>query len=339
MSSVSGTEPAPPLLSCVLPPSKDIHEYARIAEDLGYERVWVFDSPALYGDVWMAIGRIAAATERIGLATGVAVPRLRHVMTTASAIATVEEQAPGRLIAAFGTGFTASITLGQKPMKWAELALYVTQLRGLLRGEVVEVDGAACQMLQSPGFAPARPLETPLLLAPIGPKGFEISRQLGDGVILAGPPPGGRDPRWRYCALLTAGTVLAPGEDHTSERVREALGPLFVTGYHVAWEWNPDTVHDLPGGAAWRARIEERKAEERHLSVHEGHLVSLTERDRPLLDAAGPAILNVGWTGDPASIRARFDAASDSGVLEVAYEPAGPDIARELAAFASAAQR
>jgi 5,10-methylenetetrahydromethanopterin reductase len=326
------------MISCVLPPSRDVPEYARIAESLGYERLWLYDSPALYGDIWMALGRTAEATERIGLGTGVAVPRLRHVLTTASAIASVEELAPGRLVVALGTGFTASTAMGQKPMRWDDLAVYVTQLQGLLHGDVVEVDGTACQMIHSPGFAPARPIQTPLLLAPIGPKGFAVASRLGDGVMLASEPPDGRHPRWRYCAMLVSGTVLDPGEDHTSERVREALGPAFATGYHVTWEWSPEAVDAMPGGAAWRSRVEERPAAERHLAVHEGHLVSVTERDRPVLDAAGPALLAGGWTGDAQTVREHIERAGAQGVLEVAYRPAGPGIARELEAFAAAAR-
>ena len=75
---------------------------------MGYERVWVYDSPALYGDVWVALARVAESTDHIGLATGVAVGFLRHVMVTASAIATIEELAPGRLSFAVGTGFTGA---------------------------------------------------------------------------------------------------------------------------------------------------------------------------------------------------------------------------------------
>ena len=62
------------------------------------------------------------ATDHIGLATGVAVGFLRHVMVTASAIATIEELAPGRLTFAVGTGFTGARAMGQKAMKWADLA-------------------------------------------------------------------------------------------------------------------------------------------------------------------------------------------------------------------------
>ena len=74
--------------------------------------MWLFDSAALYEDVWIWLGRLAEHTE-IDLGTAVLVPNLRHVMTTASAIATVERMAPGRLACGFGTGATARWVLEQ----------------------------------------------------------------------------------------------------------------------------------------------------------------------------------------------------------------------------------
>jgi 5,10-methylenetetrahydromethanopterin reductase len=300
----------------------------------------VYDSPALYGDIWLALGRVAEATTTIGLATGVAVPSLRHVMVTASAIASIEELAPGRLIAAFGTGFTARRAMGRPPMRWADLATYVTQLRGLLAGEVVEVDGAACQMIHSPGFGPARPIDVPLLLAPLGPKGFAITTEIADGVVVAQLPAERLEERWKVRALLVTGTILEPGDDHTTDRVRAALGPAFATGYHAAWQWNPDAVDAMPGGREWRQRINgERTAAERHLAVHEGHLVAVTGRDSPTLDAAGPSLVNTGWTGDEAMFQRRLDEAASVGITEVIVTPAGPGIDLELERFAKARGR
>jgi 5,10-methylenetetrahydromethanopterin reductase len=94
----------------------------------------------------------------------------------------------------------------------------------------------------------------------------------------------------------------------------------------------------MPGGPEWLDRLgADRSPEERHLAVHEGHLVAVTDRDRPLLEAAGEHILGTGWTGDAASISDRFDAVGAQGISEVVYCPAGPDIDRELEAFAQAA--
>ena len=61
-------------LSAGLLPHRDAPRIAKIAEDLGYARLWVYDSPALYGDVWITLARAAEATQRIGLGTGVMVP-------------------------------------------------------------------------------------------------------------------------------------------------------------------------------------------------------------------------------------------------------------------------
>jgi 5,10-methylenetetrahydromethanopterin reductase len=260
-------------------------------------------------------------------------------MVTASAIAAVSELAPGRLAAGFGTGFTARQAMGRPPMRWADLVQYVRQLRGLLQGEVVNVEGASCQLIQSPGFGPQPPIEVPLLLAPIGPKGFAAAREVADGVVLVGEPSVPLEGQWAICAQLITGIVLEAGEGPHSDRVRSALGPAFVTGYPVVWQWNSEAVDQMPGGFDWVARLEgERVAGERHLAVHEGHLVEVTARDLPLLEAAGEAVLQVGWTGDASSFRTRLAHARASGVTEAIVTPAGPDISGELATFARAVQ-
>jgi 5,10-methylenetetrahydromethanopterin reductase len=323
-----------PRLACSFPPSKDLPELAQAAESLGYERVWIYDSPALYGDVWVAVARVAEATDAIGVATGVAVGFLRHVMVTASAIATIEELAPGRLTFAVGTGFTGARAMGRKAMKWSDLAEYFTQLRALLHGDAVEVDGARCRMIHSPGYAPRRPIDVPLLLAPMGPKGFGYARELADGVIVATPP--GTD-EWDPCALLCSGTVLEPGEGHTTSRVIETLAPSYATTVHARWEFAPELVPEIPGGRAWLAELEASYDEaDRPWAVHEGHMIAVSDRDRDIVAEAGPALLQTGWTGRADAVHSRAVEARAGGVTELVYGATGPDPVRELAAFAAA---
>ena len=81
--------------------------HVAIAEELGYERAWLYDSTAVYPDVWMVLSRCAEGTSRIGLGPGVLVPSLRHSMVNAAAIAEFVGQAPGRVAVAIGSGFTA----------------------------------------------------------------------------------------------------------------------------------------------------------------------------------------------------------------------------------------
>src|SRR3954449_4831442 len=128
-------------LSCAFATSMETPEHARIAESLGYERAWLYDSPALYPDVWVTLARAAAQTSTIGLGPGVLVPSLRHPMTTGAAIATLAALAPGRVAVAVGAGFTGRHVLGQRAMKWADVADYVRVVRALLRGEEVMWEG------------------------------------------------------------------------------------------------------------------------------------------------------------------------------------------------------
>lgn len=327
----------PPRLSCALPPSADVVAQARLAEELGYHRVWLFDAPALFGDVWVALARVADGTHAIGLGAGVLVPGLRHPVVTASAIASVEASAPGRLVVGIGTGGTGRFTVGLKPARWTEAVEYYRQVRALLDGQTVEVDGRPCRMMQLPGTGPQRPIDVPLWLAVAGPKGVAAAAELkAPGVIWTGLPTA--DGPWRETALLRFGTVLDPGEDHTDPRVVEAAGPGYAAmALHAAWQQDPATTDRVPGGAQWRARVEAEEPRERgHLIVHEGHLNRLTERDRPAVAAAGAGITAMGWTGDAATLRERFELAEAAGVTEVVYIPAGPDVERELGAFRAA---
>lgn len=333
-----------PALAVSLPPSRDAVRYAQAAEQLGYERVFVYDSPAFYGDLWITVGRIAEATS-IGVGAGVAVPSLRHPMVTASAIATVEDIACGRLVTVFGTGYTARRGMGQLPMRWADLARYISQVRQLLEGRIVEIDGRPCQMLHSEGWGPARPIGNEIWVAPSGPKGLATARDLQTaGVLLTSTSKDvlsqkldavGRPAR---AAMVVHGTVLRPGEDNTTERVIEAAGPLYATAaFHTTWDRSPEMLESMPGGPQWRDEMLRARPEaERHLAVHEGHLTLLTERDRVGLKAAGSAMLDYGWTGYPDSIASRVEDVVTAGVNCLVYAPAGPDIPAELAAFAAA---
>ena len=318
-------------VSCAFPPGPDVVEHAVLADSLGYERAWLYDSPALYPDVWVMLARVAERTDRIGLGPAVLVPSLRHVLTQATAIATLESLAPGRTVAAIGTGFTGRMALGQRPLPWREVESYVRDLRALLRGEQVTIDGCVMQMIPPAGFLPPPPITVPVLVAANGPKGLRVAKELGDGVMTIGSG----QPDFDWCAVLAFGTVLDDGETPASARALAAAGPALTVVYHGTYEMDPAAVDFLPGGAEWRAGIERVPAASRHVAVHEDHLVRVCERDAPLLD--GDALTSFTWTGPPAQLRERLDALEASGATEILYAPMGPDISRELRAFAAMA--
>ncbi len=322
-------------LSCGLPPGPDFADLTVLAEELGYDRVWIFDSSPLWEDPMVHLALAAQRTSRIGLATAVAIPGQRSLMTMASGIATIARLSQGRLRACFGSGFTSMVATGRKAMSLGPLFDYVGALRGLLAGETVRLEGGVQRMLHAPGLTEARPVAVPLWLSVFGPRGHARAAEVADGIIGAPHPT-------LPTATLVSGSVLDPGEDPCSPRVLEAVGPWRVMAWHGAWaRGGAGAVDALPGGRAWRAEVEAlASAEERHLLAFEGHATHLMKRDRPLLeqdDAGGAARGEI--TGSPEVVHEALGRLAQQGYAEVIYTPSGPDVARELRAFAAARSR
>jgi 5,10-methylenetetrahydromethanopterin reductase len=324
-------------ISCAFATSSDTPAHVELAESLGYRRAWLYDSPALYPDVWMILTRCAERTSRIGLGPGVLVPSLRHPMVNAAAIAELVDQAPDRVAVAVGSGFTGRFSLGKRPMPWRQVAEYVRCLKTLLAGETAEWDGARIRMMHSAGYGAARPITVPILIGADGPKGLAVAAELGDGVFSAIVPQSDAVKVAEWRALLSFGSVLDEGEELTSTRVVDALAPAAVVMYHAVYErGGAAAVDGLPGGPGWRAAVEAYPENERHLAIHEGHLVKANPRDEPYVADLIPMASAGALTGSAEQVAARVRGLAAAGVTEVAYQPAGSDIERELRAFASA---
>jgi len=325
-----------PVISCVFAPSLDTPAHIELAERLGYRRAWCYDSPAMYADPWMVLAVAAGRTAGIGLGPAALVPSLRHPVVTAAALATLAGLAPGRVSTAFGTGLTGRMLLGERPMRWADVEEYVRTVRALLRGEDASWNGSLVRLTQPAGFAAGLPADIAVLVAADGPRGRAVAAGLGDGVLTTRAPRAS-DGSGRQ-VLLAFGTVLGDGEDPGSPRAVAAAGPALAAAYHAIYESKgADGVDKLPGGREWREAVEAVDAPRRHLAVHQGHLVTLGQHDEALLARAAPLLAKWTMTGTKADIGARLRALASAGITEVAYQPMGPDIPRELTAFAQAA--
>lgn len=321
------------MLTCSfrLHPGPNIVEQARLAEDLGFERVWCPEVPAYGHDIWVALARVAEGTNRIGVGAAVLVPSYRHPLAQACAIATLEGLAPGRLWAGFGTGFTGRAGLGQKPLPLNYMRRHLLQVRGLLSGEPVEIGGAMAQLLAVDGFLPARPIRVPMLVAAQGEKGRRLAHDLADGLIsLSAPVPG-----FETCLVSVNGTVLEDGEDLSSPRVRAAAGPMVAAAYHATYARDPEAVLRLPNGDAWLAKVRELPQELRHLSVHRGHLLVIDSPQDELIDMN--IAKQVSFTGTRDELRARLEEFERQGATGIIFGTSGADVSREMRAFADVA--
>ena len=321
-------------VSCAFPTTLDTPEHVAVAEEIGYRRAWLYDTPQNSPDVWMSLALSAARTTRIGLGPGVLVPTLRHPMVNAAATATLAELAPGRVTVAFGTGFSGRRAMGYRGIGWSYMRGYIAAYLGLLRGETVEWEGARMRMLHPDGSAPPRPVDVPVLIAAQGPKGRGVAEEFGAGLFASRRLPDFASAFSRV-ALLAFGTVLDDGEDASSPRVRAAAGPGAALFWHSTYEFGgPDAVRALPGGPEWMRVVEREAPELRHLAVHRGHAVELNDADAAAWAAGGEGVAGMSACyGTPDRIRARLAELRESGLTEIVYQPGGPDIRAELERF------
>ncbi|PRX46670.1 5,10-methylenetetrahydromethanopterin reductase [Prauserella shujinwangii] len=321
-------------VSCAFPTALHSPDHIALAERLGYHRAWVYDTPQQSPDVWMTLALAAERTDRIGLGPGVLVPSLRHPMVNAAATATLAALAPGRVAVAFGTGFTGRRAMGYGAIRWSFMESYIRAYRALLRGETVEWEGALMRMLHPGGHAPDRPVDVPILVGALGPKGNRVARELGDGLFATLQPPDFMTEH-RWVAYLEWGTVLGENEDEDSEHARLAAGPGWALSFHGAYEFGgPEAVRALPGGEEWLEVVESAPPGRRHLAVHSGHCVELNAADEAAWRAGGNGTLrDVTLSGTPGDIRRRLDDYRSRGVTEIVFQPCGPDIAGELERF------
>jgi 5,10-methylenetetrahydromethanopterin reductase len=326
-------------VSCAFPTALDSPDNIAIAERLGYARAWVYDTPQQSPDVWMTLALAADRTERIGLGPGVLIPSLRHPMVNAAATATLAALAPGRTAVAFGTGFTGRRAMGYGAISWTYMDSYIRAYRGLLRGEVVEWEGAQMRMLHPDGHAPARPVDVPVLIGALGPKGNKVANELGDGLFVTLQPPEFAN-EYSWVPYLAWGTVLEDGEAPNSEHARAAAGPGWALAYHGTYEFGgPDAVRHIPAGAEWLDVVDRTPLEQRHLAVHAGHCIELNEADQAAWAAGGHTMLqDATITGTRDQVRRRLDDLASRGITEIVFQPCGPDTPGELERFLDAAR-
>ncbi|MEK8170665.1 LLM class flavin-dependent oxidoreductase [Streptomyces sp. M19] len=84
-------------------PARDVLPYARQAEDLGFEQLWVVEDLGWRGGIAQAAS-VLASTTNITVGIGILPAGARNVCFAAMELATLAQLHPGRLIAGVGHG-------------------------------------------------------------------------------------------------------------------------------------------------------------------------------------------------------------------------------------------
>jgi 5,10-methylenetetrahydromethanopterin reductase len=155
---------------------KEVAEWCRVSEDCGFERVGLVDSQSIYRELYVSCTAGLQASKSITIGPRVTNALTRHPTVTASAMATMAELAPGRVFAGIGTGDSALINIGMRPIKLKALGEFVSCLRALLRGERVLYQASELQLTWSKA-------DIPIYVSAHGPKTLEFSGQHADGIV------------------------------------------------------------------------------------------------------------------------------------------------------------
>ncbi len=171
---------------------------ARLADQAGYDAVWVGDSivakPRL--EPLTTLAYLAGITGRVRLGTAVLLPALRHPVVLAHQIANVDQISRGRLVLGLGVGWS----LPSAEREWAacgadhkrrarRLEEHVEIWRVLWRGEPVSHRGDDLELTEHTiGPLPWQAAGPPVLITAgnrgeMLPAQFDRFARLGDGII------------------------------------------------------------------------------------------------------------------------------------------------------------
>ena len=159
------------------------------AENEGYDSVWVGDSLLARprGEPLALLAAIAAATSRVQLGTAVMLPLLRHPVSLAHQLATVDRIARGRVIAGVGPGAELPGTHAElkavgvpSERRVSAMLTAIERCRRLWRNEEPGIE------LQPRPFTAGGP---PIWIGGTGPRMLRLTGELFDGWLPLSPTP------------------------------------------------------------------------------------------------------------------------------------------------------
>src|SRR5438132_13285129 len=112
-------------------PVETIVRQVQLAESLGFHTAWIADSHLVCRELYVTLTACALGTSRIRLGPGVTVPHTRHVSVTASAMVSLAELAPSRVVLGIGTGDSSAGTLGLAMEKVARVGTLESMAQAL----------------------------------------------------------------------------------------------------------------------------------------------------------------------------------------------------------------
>src|SRR5919107_1367396 len=162
------------------PPYRRLIELFQLAEELGFDYAWTYDSHVLWQESTPLLALAAQATERIRLGHMVTNPGTREPTVLASAYATLQDISDGRMVMGIGRGDSARRYIGQEPVPVGRFEQALRMIKPFMNGERVRWND---RELELAWVRPELP-EIEMHVAGYGPKALAVAGRVGDGVII-----------------------------------------------------------------------------------------------------------------------------------------------------------
>jgi 5,10-methylenetetrahydromethanopterin reductase len=207
--------------------------YARRAEALGFDQLWVVEDCFYLGGVAQAAIALAS-TRRISVGLGIAPAVARNPAFLAMEYATLASAFPGRFIGGIGHGFGGWMEqVGARPESWLRsMEEITTVVRRIVHGDEVTVEGAYANLDRVRLDAPPE-IAPPIVLGVQAEKSLRLAGACADGVLLA-EGAGPDYVRWARGLM----------EQGRKDAGREGRGSVTVYAHCLVDDGNPEAVRD-----------------------------------------------------------------------------------------------
>jgi 5,10-methylenetetrahydromethanopterin reductase len=310
-------------------------EYARYAEDRGFDAVWQAES-RLVRDAIVPMAAFAAVTERIKVGSGVINNWTRNAAIVGATFSTLDDLAPGRILCGIGAWWEPLATkVGvdrRKPLKaMREMVEVVRRLLAMetvsFQGEFVNVSEVEIDIVHGD----RSPKNVPIYIGATGDQMLELGGEIADGVLmnyLVSPQYNERAIRCIERGAKRAGRSLSDVDrpqlvvvsmDNDRERALDNAREL-VTHYlgqqpHImkASGVSPDVLEEIHRVLKWPATEEEIRAAMRLVPDEVVQLITAS--------------------GTPEEVRAKVQEYMDSGSTCPVLYPLGDDVRAMIDVF------
>ena len=167
---------------------RDGLDYARYAEEKGFEAIWQAES-RLVRDAIVPMAAYAAVTEKIKVGSGVINNWTRNIGLLASTFLTLDDLAPDRVICGLGAWWdplARNVGINRrKPL--TAMRETVTVMRRLLNMERVTFDGEFIHVNEielDVVHGRREPRNVPIMIGATGPKMMQLTGEISDGAVL-----------------------------------------------------------------------------------------------------------------------------------------------------------